>query len=65
MASASRPASPCVTAPGVSEQELIALCHRKIGKFKSPDRIHFHGRAAERGRPGKIQRRKLQDLFAS
>jgi acyl-CoA synthetase (AMP-forming)/AMP-acid ligase II len=48
----------------VTEQELIALCHRKIGKFKSPDRIHFMAELPK-GPSGKIQRRKLQDLFAS
>ena len=46
----------------VSEQDLIELCNRKIGKFKSPDRIHFLTELPK-GPSGKIQRRKLQEEY--
>ncbi len=46
----------------VTEQELVDLCKRKIGSFKSPDRIHFFTELPK-GPSGKIQRRKLQELF--
>jgi acyl-CoA synthetase (AMP-forming)/AMP-acid ligase II len=46
----------------VTEQELVDLCKRKIGSFKSPDRIHFFAELPK-GPSGKIQRRKLQELF--
>ena len=48
----------------VTEGELIDLCTRKIGKFKSPDRIHFLAELPK-GPSGKIQRRKLQEEFGS
>ena len=48
----------------VTEQELVDLCKRKIGSFKSPDRIHFFTELPK-GPSGKIQRRKLQELFGS
>ncbi len=46
----------------VTAQQLIELCHHKIGKFKSPDRIHFLAELPK-GPSGKIQRRKLQEEF--
>ncbi len=46
----------------VSEQDLIDLCNHKIGKFKSPDRIHFLTELPK-GPSGKIQRRKLQEEY--
>lgn len=45
-----------------SEVELLELCHSKLGKFKSPDRIHFL-EELPKGPSGKIQRLKLFDLF--
>jgi acyl-CoA synthetase (AMP-forming)/AMP-acid ligase II len=48
----------------VTAQELIDLCQQKIGKFKSPDRIHFLAELPK-GPSGKIQRRKLQELFGA
>ncbi len=47
----------------VSEQDLINLCTSKIGAFKSPDRVHFMSELPK-GPSGKIQRIKLQELFA-
>ena len=48
----------------VTAQDLIDLCHRKIGKFKSPDRVHFLPELPK-GPSGKIQRRKLQEQFGN
>ena len=45
-----------------SEVELLELCHSKLGKFKSPDRIHFL-EELPKGPSGKIQRLKLFDFF--
>jgi acyl-CoA synthetase (AMP-forming)/AMP-acid ligase II len=47
----------------VSEADLIELCKSKIGPFKAPDRIHFMAELPK-GPSGKIQRRKLQEMFA-
>lgn len=47
----------------VTGADLIELCQRKIGAFKSPDRIHFMAELPK-GPSGKIQRRKLQDMCA-
>jgi acyl-CoA synthetase (AMP-forming)/AMP-acid ligase II len=46
----------------VSEIDLIELCKTKIGAFKAPDRIHFMAELPK-GPSGKIQRRKLQEMF--
>ena len=45
-----------------SEADLLELCRSKLGKFKSPDRIHFLAELPK-GPSGKIQRLKLLDLF--
>lgn len=45
-----------------SEDELLALCHSKLGGFKSPDRIHLI-EDLPKGPSGKIQRIKLLELF--
>jgi acyl-CoA synthetase (AMP-forming)/AMP-acid ligase II len=45
-----------------SEADLIELCQSRLGKFKSPDRIHFL-EELPKGPSGKIQRLKLVDLF--
>ncbi|SNT72526.1 AMP-binding protein [Paracoccus seriniphilus] len=44
-----------------SEAELIELCHEKLGKFKSPDSIHFLAELPK-GPSGKIQRRHLLEI---
>jgi len=46
----------------VSETDLLALCEKRLGKFKTPDRIHFL-RELPKGPSGKIQRLKLAELF--
>ncbi len=46
----------------VSAQELLDLCHRKIGAFKSPDRIYILPELPK-GPSGKIQRIKLAELL--
>lgn len=45
----------------MSEEELINYCTERLGKFKSPDRIHFLPELPK-GPSGKIQRLKLADL---
>ena len=47
----------------LTENELIALCHEKIGAFKSPDRIHVLPELPK-GPSGKIQRKKLFEMVA-
>ncbi|MEP5154317.1 AMP-binding protein [Planktotalea sp.] len=46
----------------VSEAALIDLCQQRLGKFKSPDCIHFLPELPK-GPSGKIQRLKLVDLI--
>ena len=46
----------------VSESDLIALCHQRIGAFKSPRCIHFLAELPK-GPSGKIQRLKLARLL--
>lgn len=48
----------------VSETDLLALCEKRLGKFKTPDRIHFLPELPK-GPSGKIQRIKLAKLFES
>lgn len=48
----------------VSEADLLALCERRLGKFKTPDRIHFLPELPK-GPSGKIQRIKLAEEIAS
>lgn len=45
-----------------TEQELLNLCVEKLGKFKSPDRIHIL-EDLPKGPSGKIQRIKLIELI--
>ncbi|WP_299968838.1 AMP-binding protein [uncultured Roseobacter sp.] len=45
----------------LSEAALIALCHERLGRFKSPDCIHFLSELPK-GPSGKIQRLKLAAL---
>lgn len=45
----------------LSEAVLIALCHDRLGAFKSPDCIHFLPELPK-GPSGKTQRLKLSDL---
>ena len=45
----------------LSEKALISLCQERLGKFKSPDTIHFLPELPK-GPSGKIQRLKLADL---
>ena len=45
----------------LTEAGLIALCHQRLGKFKSPDCIHFLDELPK-GPSGKIQRLKLAAL---
>lgn len=45
----------------LSEAALIALCQQRLGKFKSPDCIHFLSELPK-GPSGKIQRLKLAAL---
>lgn len=46
----------------LSEESLLALCKDRLGKFKSPDRIHFLAELPK-GPSGKIQRLKLSSLI--
>ena len=46
----------------VSEAELLDLCAGKLGKFKTPDCIHFMDELPK-GPSGKIQRLKLAELL--
>ena len=46
----------------VSEASLIALCHERLGKFKSPDSIYFLDELPK-GPSGKIQRLKLSAMI--
>lgn len=47
----------------VNENELIEVCREALGKFKTPDRIHFLPELPK-GPSGKIQRAKLADQFS-
>ena len=46
----------------VSEADLIAICEKRLGRFKCPDRIHFLPELPK-GPSGKIQRIKLAKLY--
>ncbi|MEZ8016206.1 MAG: AMP-binding protein [Ascidiaceihabitans sp.] len=46
----------------LTEQELIATCVKKLGKFKAPDHVHFLSELPK-GPSGKIQRLKLQEIL--
>ena len=45
----------------LSEAELLAICVKKLGKFKCPDHIHFMDELPK-GPSGKIQRRLLSEM---
>ena len=45
----------------LTEADLIALCHDRLGRFKSPDCIHLLD-DLPKGPSGKIQRIKLPEL---
>ena len=45
-----------------SENDLIALCQKTIGKFKSPSRIYFMN-SLPKGPSGKIQRSRLAKMI--
>ncbi|MBD0865627.1 MAG: AMP-binding protein [Rhodobacteraceae bacterium] len=45
----------------LTEADLIAICHERLGQFKSPDSIHFLNELPK-GPSGKIQRLKLASL---
>ncbi|ABD54484.1 AMP-binding protein [Jannaschia sp. CCS1] len=45
----------------LSADDVIALCHARLGPFKSPDRVHFMAELPK-GPSGKIQRLKLAEL---
>ena len=45
-----------------NEKVLLDLCYDRLGKFKSPDIIHFM-EDLPKGPSGKIQRMKLVDML--
>jgi acyl-CoA synthetase (AMP-forming)/AMP-acid ligase II len=45
----------------LTEAELIEICHSKLGKFKSPDRVYIL-EDLPKGPSGKIQRRLLAEM---
>ncbi|MGB1235425.1 MAG: AMP-binding protein [Planktomarina sp.] len=47
---------------GLTDADLIALCHTKLGKFKSPSVVHFMAELPK-GPSGKIQRMKLAEML--
>ncbi len=47
----------------LTEADLIAICVKQIGKFKTPDRIHFLPELPK-GPSGKIQRIKIAELVS-
>lgn len=46
------------------EADLLSLCVRRLGTFKSPDRIHFM-KELPKGPSGKIQRLKLSEILCA
>ena len=46
----------------VTEEELLKHCISSLGKFKSPDKIHFFTELPK-GSSGKIQRLKIKDII--
>lgn len=46
---------------GLTADDLVAICHERLGKFKSPDRI-FLLEDLPKGPSGKILRRKVAEL---
>ena len=51
-------------APGsaLNEGDLIAICKDRVGGFKAPDRVHLLD-DLPKGPSGKIQRKKLSEMF--
>lgn len=51
-------------APGsaLNEGDLIAICKERVGGFKAPDRVYLLD-DLPKGPSGKIQRKKLSDMF--
>lgn len=47
----------------LTEADLIDICIKQLGKFKSPDRIHFFSELPK-GPSGKIQRIKIAELVS-
>lgn len=47
---------------GVTEADLINLCIAKLGRFKSPDKIHILD-DLPKGPSGKIQRNKIREMI--
>ena len=47
----------------LTEADLIEICIKQLGKFKSPDRIHFFPELPK-GPSGKIQRIKIAELVS-
>jgi sulfoacetate-CoA ligase len=47
----------------VTMDDLIVICHDRLGRFKSPDVIHLLGELPK-GPSGKIQRMKLTELIS-
>ena len=45
-----------------SEEELITLCAREVGKFKAPERVHIMA-SLPKGPSGKVQRLKLSKML--
>lgn len=45
----------------LTEADLIALCEKQVGKFKTPDRVHFLAELPK-GPSGKIQRIKIAEM---
>ncbi len=46
----------------VTEQELLACCESRLGRFKTPSRIHIVGELPK-GPSGKVQRLRLAECF--
>ena len=46
----------------VTEEELLKHCIGSLGKYKSPDKIHFF-KELPKGSSGKIQRLKIKDII--
>ena len=45
-----------------TEKELLNHCVNSLGKFKSPDKIHFFSKLPK-GSSGKIQRLKIKEII--
>ena len=45
-----------------TQDEIIKHCNNYLGKFKSPDKVHFFDELPK-GSSGKIQRLKIKDFI--